>query len=144
MRFSSPLALSLLAGTLTHALPAPQEEPSATVSLASSSVTLTAASTDTAVAAAQLDELADFAQSQVNTSLSENSNTKRTGCNIFNVAVRREWSTLSKRERKSYTDAVLCLQKKQSKTPASLIPGARSRFDDWVGTHINQTLSMYG
>lgn len=143
MRFSSPLALSLLAGTLSHALPAPQHEPSATVSAAPSSVTFTAASTDTAVAADQLDQLSDFAQSQVNASLSENSKTKRGGCNLFNVAVRREWGALSKKERKAYTDAVVCLQAKQTKTPASLLPGARSRFDDWVGTHINQTLTIH-
>lgn len=143
MRFSSPLALSLIAGTLSHALPASQDEPSATVSASPSSVTFTAASTNTAVAADQLDQLSDFAQSQVNASLSENNKSKRGGCNLFNVAVRREWNSLSKKERKSYTDAVLCLQKKQTKTPASLIPGARSRFDDWVGTHINQTSNIH-
>ncbi|KAF1363488.1 Di-copper centre-containing protein [Lizonia empirigonia] len=143
MRFSSPLALSLLAGTLSHALPAPQDEPSPTVSAAPSSVTFTAASTDTAVAADQLDQLSDFAQTQVNASLSENSKTKRGGCNLFNVAVRREWGALSNKERKAYTDAVVCLQAKQTKTPASLLPGARSRFDDWVGTHINQTLTIH-
>lgn len=59
------------------------------------------------------------------------------------VAVRREWGSLSVKERKSYTDAVKCLQKKQAKTPASLVPGAKSRFDDWVATHINQTLTIH-
>ncbi|KAF9691299.1 hypothetical protein EKO04_010796 [Ascochyta lentis] len=126
MRFSSPLALSLLAGTLSHALPAPQEKSSETLSSASP-VAFTAASADLAV----------------KTSLSENSKTKRGSCNLYNVAVRREWGTLSKRERKSYIDAVLCLQKKKTKTPASLLPGARSRFDDWVGTHINQTNKIH-
>ena len=142
MRFNSPLALSLLAGTLSNALPAAQEVPSATTSAALSSVTFTDASTDTAVASSQLDELATFAQQLVNSTLSE-SNKKRGSCNLSNVAIRREWNALSKKERKSYTDAVLCLQKKQSKTPASLIPGPRSRFDDWVGTHINQTNNIH-
>ena len=142
MRCSSPLALSLLAGTLSHALPAPQDEPSSTVSAAPSSVTFTAASTNTAEAADQLDQLSSFAQQEVNATLSKNNN-KRGGCNLFNVAVRREWNSLSKKERKSYTDAVLCLQKKQTKTPVSLLPGARSRYDDWVGTHINQTLNIH-
>jgi tyrosinase len=136
------LALSLLAGTLSHALPAPQDEPFSTVSAAPSSITFTAASTNTSVAADQLDQLSGFAQQQVNASLSEN-NSKRGGCNLLNVAVRREWNSLSEKERKSYTDAVLCLQKKQSKTPTSLVPGARSRFDDWVGTHINQTQTIH-
>ena len=130
MRFTSPLALSLLAGTLSTALPAAQEGSSATVSAAPSPITFTDASTDTAVASSQLDRLASYAQQQVNSSLPESSK-------------KREWNALSKKERKSYTDAVLCLQKKQSKTPASLIPGARSRFDDWVGTHINQTNNIH-
>lgn len=142
MRFSSPLAFSLLAGTLSNALPAPQDKSSSTVSAPPSSITFTAASTDAAVAADQLDRLSDFAQQQVNASLAEN-NSKRGGCNLSNVAVRREWNSLSKKERKSYTDAVLCLQKKKTKTPASLIPGARSRFDDWVGVHINQTMTIH-
>ncbi|KUJ20503.1 Di-copper centre-containing protein [Mollisia scopiformis] len=42
-------------------------------------------------------------------------------------------------ERKAYTDAVLCLQAKTGLTPRSLIPGVRSRFDDFVATHQNQT-----
>lgn len=142
MRFTLPLALSLLAGTLSHALPAPQDEPTATSDVAPSSVTFTSASTDTAVAADQLDQLASFAQEQVNATLAGN-NKKRGGCNLSNVAVRREWNALSKSERKAYTAAVQCLQKKQTKTPASLIPGARSRFDDWVGTHVNQTMTIH-
>ncbi|KAF1928176.1 Di-copper centre-containing protein [Didymella exigua CBS 183.55] len=142
MRLASPLALSLLAGTLSHALPPAQDKPTSTVSAAPSSVTFTAASTDTAVAADQLDQLSNFAQEQTNSTLSTNSK-KRKGCSLSNVAVRREYSSLSKKERKSYTDAVLCLQKKRTKTPASLIPGSRSRFDDWVGTHLNQTLTIH-
>ena len=142
MRFTSPLALSLLAGTLSHALPAPQDGSPATTDAAPSSVTFASASTDTAVAADQLDQLASFAQEQVNATLSEN-NKKRGGCNLSNVAVRREWNALSKTERKAYISAVQCFQKKQTKTPASLIPGARSRFDDWVGTHVNQTMTIH-
>lgn len=51
--------------------------------------------------------------------------------------------TLSKKERKAYISAVQCFQKKKAKTPSNLIPGAISRFDDWVGTHINQTLGIH-
>jgi tyrosinase len=47
--------------------------------------------------------------------------------------------SLSNKERKAYTDAVLCLQAKQARYPTSVFPGVRSRFDDFVGTHINQT-----
>jgi len=52
-------------------------------------------------------------------------------------------SSLSLSERRAYTDAVLCLQKLPALTPPSIMPGAKSRFDDFVGTHINQTLRIH-
>jgi tyrosinase len=128
MRLNTPLALTFLAGTLSNALPAPQ-----------TSTIPTEPATDAATASQQLEQLLQFAQQQANATLTK----KRGTCNINNVAVRREWGSLSKPERKAYTDAVLCLQKKTAKTPASLIPGAKSRFDDWVGTHINQTMTIH-
>jgi tyrosinase len=45
-------------------------------------------------------------------------------------------STLTKKQRKAYTDAVLCLQSKPARTPD--VPGAKSRYDDFVATHIKQ------
>jgi tyrosinase len=51
--------------------------------------------------------------------------------------------SLSKSERKAYTDAVLCFQKLPAKTPRNLVPGVRSRYDDFLATHINQTLSIH-
>jgi tyrosinase len=148
MRFTSPLAFSLIAGTLSNALPAPQDE-TTSILVATSTTTViqtsalpTAASSDATTASEQIDQLAQFAQQQANATLQDNS-AKRGSCNIFNVAVRREWGSLSKQERKAYTDAVLCLQAKKANTPASLVPGAKSRFDDWVSTHINQTLNIH-
>lgn len=41
---------------------------------------------------------------------------------------------LTPEERIAYTDAVLCLQGKEAKTPSSLAEGAKSRFDDFVVT----------
>ncbi|KAH7069317.1 hypothetical protein FB567DRAFT_573808 [Paraphoma chrysanthemicola] len=139
MRFSaSAVALTLVAGSF--ALPAPQDDaPTSTVDQSSLP---TAASTDPSTASDQIDQLAQFAQQQANATLEDNAS-KRSTCNIFNVAVRREFSTLSKAERKSYIEAVKCLQSKPSKTPATLIPGAKSRFDDFVGTHIKQTLTIH-
>ena len=139
MRFNSPLALALIAGTLSNALPAPQEDTTSTIDQASLP---TAASSNPSVASDQIDELAQFAQQQANATLADNAS-KRGTCNIFNVAVRREWNALSKTERKAYTDAVLCLQSKPARTPASIMPGAKTRFDDYVGTHINQTLFIH-
>ncbi|KAG8670861.1 hypothetical protein FPOAC2_04164 [Fusarium poae] len=73
--------------------------------------------------------------------------TKRSGpkkCTIFNAAVRRDWKTLSKKDKKAYIDAVLCLREKPSKADPAFAPGARSRYDDFVAVHINQTLSIHG
>ncbi|RBR27135.1 uncharacterized protein FIESC28_00079 [Fusarium coffeatum] len=65
-------------------------------------------------------------------------------CTIFNAAVRRDWKTLSKKDKKAYIGAVLCLRKKPSKADPAFAPGARTRYDDFVAVHINQTLSIHG
>ncbi|KAI1468299.1 Di-copper centre-containing protein [Daldinia caldariorum] len=64
-------------------------------------------------------------------------------CTRDNLTVRRPWGSLSKPERKAYTDAVLCLQSLPAKTPASVAPGAKSRYDDFVATHIIQTQTIH-
>ncbi|KAI1763534.1 Di-copper centre-containing protein [Hypoxylon sp. FL1150] len=68
---------------------------------------------------------------------------KRSTCTSKSLSVRRPWGSLSQIERKAYTDAVLCLQSLPAKTPASLVPGAKSRYDDFVATHINQTAYIH-
>lgn len=116
-------------------------------------------------------QLAAIAQLAFNATLEEvsTSATKRApgNCNPKNLRVRREWyvsrgtcthktrmvsdmtnllmyrNKLSSAERKAYTKAVLCLQSKPAKTPASVAPGAKTRYDDFVATHINQTLSIH-
>ncbi|KAL2862820.1 tyrosinase family protein [Aspergillus lucknowensis] len=65
-------------------------------------------------------------------------------CTPLNAAIRREWGALSKRERKEYIDAVQCLIDKPSQIDPSFAPGARSRFDDFVAVHINQTMFIHG
>ncbi|RDL39904.1 Di-copper centre-containing [Venustampulla echinocandica] len=65
-------------------------------------------------------------------------------CTLANVAVRKEWGMLSNSERKSYSDAVLCLMSKPSKTNPSDASGAKSRYDDFVWIHIMQTLEIHG
>lgn len=50
---------------------------------------------------------------------------------------------MSKKDRVAYTDAVLCLQSKPSKASPSLVPGSRSRFDDFQAIHINQTMRIH-
>ncbi|PSN70209.1 Di-copper centre-containing protein [Corynespora cassiicola Philippines] len=130
MRFSRSAVVCVLAATLTHALPTPQDDgdlPST-------------ASCDPTKASQQLDQLAQHAIDQINDDLEDDGeNQKRGGCTLKTLTVRKEWGSLSANERKDYTNAVLCLQAKQANTPSSLIPGAKSRFDDFVGLHINDT-----
>lgn len=51
---------------------------------------------------------------------------------------------LSDQEKKDYISAVLCLREKPSKADPAFAPGARTRYDDFVAVHINQTLSIHG
>lgn len=52
-------------------------------------------------------------------------------------------NTFTKKQKKAYVDAVKCIQSKPALTPSSVAPGAKTRFDDFVATHINQTLSIH-
>lgn len=47
-------------------------------------------------------------------------------------------------ERKAYIKAVQCLISSPSKSDPALVPGARTRYDDFVAQHMNQTLSIHG
>lgn len=67
-----------------------------------------------------------------------------TPCNASSRYVRREWSTLKGHEKRNYIQAVQCLMHAPPKTPRSVAPGVRSRYDDFVATHINQTLTIHG
>ncbi|KAI8623979.1 hypothetical protein F5Y19DRAFT_342209 [Xylariaceae sp. FL1651] len=69
--------------------------------------------------------------------------TRSTSCNLKTLRVRREWGALSKCERTDYIKAVKCLQSRPANTPSSVAPGAKTRFDDFVATHINQTLAIH-
>lgn len=51
---------------------------------------------------------------------------------------------MSSTERQSYTSAVQCLLDSPSKSDPALVPGAKNRFDDFVGQHINQTRTIHG
>ena len=64
-------------------------------------------------------------------------------CSLRNLRVRREWGTLSKKQRKNYIKAVKCLQSKPALTPSTVASGAKTRFDDFVVTHINQTMTIH-
>lgn len=63
-------------------------------------------------------------------------------CDIHTAAVRKEWLSLSDDEKIAYIDAVKCLQETPSISGPD-VPGAKSRFDDFVAIHINQTLRIH-
>ncbi|KAH6628199.1 hypothetical protein F5144DRAFT_493509 [Chaetomium tenue] len=65
-------------------------------------------------------------------------------CTKENLKVRREWGDLSADDRKAYIAAMLCIMKKPSKLDATKFPGAKSRYDDFVVVHMNQTMSIHG
>jgi len=87
-----------------------------------------------AAAAQKINRLADTYTDYIQGTISK----RKTGCTSKNIVKRREWGTLSKRERQDYIDAVYCLQKKAPISKAT-IPGSQSRYDDFAGTHILQT-----
>ncbi|KAH7412780.1 hypothetical protein BKA64DRAFT_337575 [Cadophora sp. MPI-SDFR-AT-0126] len=68
---------------------------------------------------------------------------RHSGCSVKNAAKRKEWGDISSSDKKKYISAVLCLQSKPSKAPRSVAPGARSRYDDFVLVHINQTFTIH-
>ncbi|KAF2157468.1 tyrosinase [Myriangium duriaei CBS 260.36] len=63
-------------------------------------------------------------------------------CTIKNAVQRKEWNTLSSSQKTAYINAVLCLQSKPSKIQNA--PGAKTRYDDFVAVHIQQTLTIHG
>ncbi|GAB7347301.1 hypothetical protein MBLNU459_g3384t1 [Dothideomycetes sp. NU459] len=73
----------------------------------------------------------------------ESTNPSASGCTIGKAYVRKEWSSLNTTEKKAYISAVKCLMSKPS-ISGSIAPGAKSRYDDFVATHINQTLTIHG
>jgi hypothetical protein len=48
-------------------------------------------------------------------------------------------NSLPNQQRFDYTNAALYLKEHASNTPSTLAPVAKSRYDDWVATHMNQT-----
>ncbi|TGJ87734.1 hypothetical protein E0Z10_g1063 [Xylaria hypoxylon] len=93
-----------------------------------------------------LQDLNEEAMNALQAQLDNSTSEKRAAstCNLFNAKVRRDWKTLSSAQKKEYIAAVKCLQKKPSIADPTFAPGSRSRYDDFVAVHINQTLSIHG
>lgn len=67
----------------------------------------------------------------------------RESCTLETLRVRRDWRALTERERRAYVDSILCLQRLPPQTPAALAAGAKTRYDDFLATHINQTWHIH-
>lgn len=50
---------------------------------------------------------------------------------------------MAKSERKNYINAVKCLVKNPPKSDKKVVPGARSRFDDFLASHIQQAYNIH-
>ncbi|KAK3319501.1 tyrosinase-like protein [Cercophora scortea] len=103
---------------------------------------------DDLVLSPELADLIESAKTQVIQEVTDNEEKLRKrgetpSCTIGNLVFRREYGSLSKTERLAYVNAVKCLQSLPPRTPASVAPGAKSRFDDFTVTHIQQTLSIH-
>ncbi|KAK3694368.1 hypothetical protein B0T22DRAFT_526307 [Podospora appendiculata] len=57
--------------------------------------------------------------------------------------IRREWTSLSTVEKREYIDAVQCVLAKSALTPDFENSGVKSRYDDLLYTHIQQTFSIH-
>lgn len=65
-------------------------------------------------------------------------------CTPENVRVRKLFENLTGEERIAYTSALNCLMQLPAKTPSALAEGAKTRYDDFVVAHINQTTKIHG
>jgi tyrosinase len=111
--------------------------PAASDPVVSSAAVPAAASTSLPVAAAQLDHLAELAYNTSSAGISgESENEKRGGCSIWNMRVRRDWRTFSKKQKKSYINSVLCLTKLPARTPANVAAGAKTLQIHYTGTFL--------
>ncbi|KAH6617539.1 hypothetical protein F5144DRAFT_660919 [Chaetomium tenue] len=64
---------------------------------------------------------------------------RTTGCTIGTLRARKEWSALTLPERTAFITAIHCLNTLPALTPPPHAPGARTRYDDFIVTHIDQT-----
>ncbi|KAK4103364.1 Di-copper centre-containing protein, partial [Parathielavia hyrcaniae] len=69
---------------------------------------------------------------------------KSATCTKDKLKVRREWGDISASEKKAYIAAMLCVMQKPSKLDPVQFPGAKSRYEDFVVVHMNQTLTIHG
>ncbi|KAL1306307.1 hypothetical protein AAFC00_004390 [Neodothiora populina] len=91
-----------------------------------------------------LNDLAEIANSNLE---GAGSSKRSSTCSLKTASARVEWRTMPKQMRKSYTDAVMCLQNTppqvMTAAEAPSYPGIKSRYDEYLATHINYTLQIH-
>jgi tyrosinase len=145
------LAISILLALQTCAIPsipkyAHGSRSSSFPSLSESSTSIlptgTGAFISSAIAEFQLQRLAEIARDSVISDVTH-APLRHEGCTQQTMRMRRDWRAFTRNEKKAYINSVLCLQDLPSQTPNELAPGTMSRYDDFVATHINQTLIIH-
>jgi len=64
-------------------------------------------------------------------------------CTFETARVRTEFRKMSNQDRKSFTDAITCLKQVPTTADGTAYPGVKSRYDEYVATHINMTMSIH-
>lgn len=85
---------------------------------------------------------------QSNTNQRNNINSRQnSACTYENANVRKEWRNMPQEERKSFTDAMSCLQHmpytRMTDAQKADYPGVFTRYDEFVATHINYTTQIH-
>ncbi|KAK4506143.1 hypothetical protein PRZ48_004108 [Zasmidium cellare] len=88
--------------------------------------------------------ISTIADESIRSNIGSRTNTQ---CTYETADVRQEWRTLPQATRKSFTDAVICLQElppqRMTDAEAPDYPGVKSRYDEYVATHINYTMNIH-
>ncbi|KAL8708999.1 MAG: hypothetical protein Q9220_006208 [cf. Caloplaca sp. 1 TL-2023] len=112
------------------------------LALAVGSVVVGAASSESDIQADASAQILKW-QTQAQHNIVKTIKSRSSGCTLQRLAYRQEWGTLSPRARRDYIDAVHCLRQKPARSDKTAVPGARSRYDDWLATHIINTLKVH-
>lgn len=64
-------------------------------------------------------------------------------CTFETARVRTEFRKMSNEDRKSFTDAITCLKQVPTTVDTTSMPGVKSRYDEYVATHINMTMNIH-
>ncbi|KAK3305190.1 uncharacterized protein B0T15DRAFT_555122 [Chaetomium strumarium] len=91
---------------------------------------------DSEVRAAQ--RITEFSKQYQQNTISAISNSTN-GCTPENIRRRKEWPALTDDERRSFIASLHCINTLPAKTSPYHAPGARTRYDDYIITHIDAT-----